>query len=138
MKRYRVLFLCIGNACRSQMAEGFARHLGSDVADVNSAGLEPYFEVPSKTKEVMREKGIDLSDHFPKGVGEVSIQDFDIVVNLSGIQMPILDRREWHNWPIDDPFGMKDATYRRVRDEIEERVSALLNNLRTRDSAGEV
>ncbi len=84
VQRRRVLFVCIGNSCRSQMAEGFAKHYGADVMETSSAGLAPATLVAPLTRQAMLEhKHIDLSPHWPKSVFEVT-GPFDIIVNLSG------------------------------------------------------
>src|SRR5438128_2170087 len=85
----RVLFVCIGNSCRSQMAEGFARAYGSDIIDAQSAGLAPATTISPLTKQVLGEKNVRIDDHFPKGVDVVSRNPFDIVVNMSGTKLSI-------------------------------------------------
>ena len=80
----RVLFVCIGNSCRSQMAEGFARTYGDDVLIAASAGLAPAFSVAPDTQRAMLEKNIDLRDHFPKSIRHLGRSQFDLVVNMSG------------------------------------------------------
>ena len=76
--------MCIGNACRSQMAEGFARAYGADVDDPASAGLAPAMHVARDTKTAMAEKDIDIRDHFPKAIRHLGRAQFDLVVNMSG------------------------------------------------------
>src|SRR3954447_322194 len=84
----RVLFLCIGNSCRSPMAEGFARCYGSDVMEVQSAGLAPANIIQPLTKLVMQEKNISLEGLFPKDLGSVDVRSFDLIVNMSGNKLP--------------------------------------------------
>ena len=89
----RVLFVCIGNACRSQMAEAFARTLGSDILIPASVGLAPAPAVALDTIRVMEERNIDLRDHFPKSLRHLGRADFDLVVNMKtakelGIKIP--------------------------------------------------
>src|SRR6267143_4877245 len=84
----RVLFLCIGNSCRSQMAEGFARAYGSDVIAAQSAGLAPAVSVAPLTRAVMLEKNIDIGDAFPKGLDFAMRQGVDLIVNMSGRKLP--------------------------------------------------
>lgn len=127
-----VLFLCIGNACRSQMAEAFARRYGSDVAEVASAGMQPASSVPEVTKTVMRDKNIPLGkEHFPKGVEAYIGNKFDVVVNMSGIKVPAgLEAGRLLDWKVQDPMGQQQAVHERVRDDIENRVMQLILQLR--------
>ena len=126
----RVLFLCLGNSCRSQMAEGFARAYGKGFWEVESAGLMSAVSIAPLTRQVMEEKQIDLGDQFPKPLEWVSPETFDLVVNISGYDLPegllVNERR----WKVDDPIGRNEKTYRRVRDQIEALVLALLHEIR--------
>ena len=122
--------MCVGNACRSPMAEGFARTYGKDVIRPYSAGVAPASCLPPLTSAVMLEKGIDLDSHYPKAIDEVGVPRFDIVVNMSGFDLPWVDRAALREWQIEDPIGQPDKVYRRVRDEIETKVMALILELR--------
>ncbi|MCC7175532.1 MAG: arsenate reductase ArsC [Bryobacterales bacterium] len=126
----RVLFVCIGNSCRSQMAEAFARHLGAGIWEVESAGLMPAGIIAPPVREVMAEKRIDLGDQFPKPLTWMRRQAFDLVVNMAGCPLPW----EWPcpvlKWTVDDPIGQSGKVYRRVRDEIEGLVRGLLDEIR--------
>ena len=122
----RVLFLCIGNACRSQMAEGFARAYGSDVIDPCSAGLGPAPAVPEQTIQTMQEKNIDLSAAYPKGVDGVERDGIDLIVNLTGNRLPSAIRTPVEDWDVRDPIGESEKVYRQVRDDIEGRVMRLI------------
>lgn len=124
----RVLFVCVGNACRSQMAEGFARANGDDVLMAWSAGLAPAIAVPPLTFQTMAEKRIDITGQTPKPVSGFSASDFDIVINMSGY--PIPGYRRTTDWEIRDPYGGTVQEYRAVRDEIEKRVRELIFELR--------
>jgi len=128
----RVLFVCIGNACRSQMAEGFARAYGSDVIIAASAGLGPANNVARDTKAAMAEKGIDLRDHFPKAIRHLGRAQFDLVVNMSGSE--ILDDEvpgaTVVEWDVEDPVFMKYEDHCKVRDQIETLVMNLILDLR--------
>jgi protein-tyrosine-phosphatase len=128
----RVLFVCVGNACRSQMAEGFARHYGSDVMIAASAGLAPALGVVRDTKRAMGEKGIDLSAHFSKGVIHLDRARFDLVVNMSGFEIPaeLAARTTVVEWQVDDPVAMKYEDHCKVRDQIERLVMKLILDLR--------
>ena len=127
----RVLFVCIGNSCRSQMAEGFARAYGDDVLIAASAGLAPAFRVAADTMRSMAEKNIDLKDHFPKGLRQLGRAEFDVVVNMSGSYLPSTfpDARVV-DWDIPDPVAMEYSEHCEVRDAIERRVMALIVELR--------
>lgn len=129
------MFLCIGNACRSQMAEGFARTYGKDVMEAASAGLSPAFMVPADTKAVMSEKGIDMSGARPKGLRELGPFKPDMIVNLSGepFSAPGIEVLEWR---VRDPYMGSVEHYREIRDEIEQRVMGLVLALRKRAAAG--
>lgn len=129
----RVLFLCIGNACRSQMAEGFARTYGKDVMLAESAGLSPAFKLPEDTKSAMLEKGIDLRNARPKGLQELGPFKPDLIVNLSG-EVFSAPGIEVVDWRVEDPYMGSLKTYRKIRDEIEQRVMGLVLALRKRAS----
>lgn len=135
MSKPNVLFVCIGNACRSQMAEGFARAYGGDVLEAMSAGLQPYTHVPAATRETMAEKGIDIENHFPKHISEFAEVKLDLVVNLSGQRLPA-GLPEVREWPVKDPFGGSPASYRAARDRIEALVMELVLEIR-RAAGGE-
>jgi arsenate reductase (thioredoxin) len=124
MDTRRILFVCIGNAFRSQMAEGFLRKYGSHAWEVHSAGLAPVSSLPRETVLVMAEKGIDVSRQYPKELSSVRGTRFDIVVNMSGIPLPGISGVT--EWGVQDPVGASTDTLRRVRDEIEDRVQRLL------------
>ncbi|MBA3974671.1 MAG: low molecular weight phosphatase family protein [Candidatus Solibacter sp.] len=130
-RKPKVLFVCIGNACRSQMAEGFAKAYGGDVMEAMSAGLSPYSHVPEGTRESMEEKGISLETHFPKHVTEMADAGLDLVLNLSGTKLPF-EGVEVRQWPVGDPFGGDAGEYRAARDRIEKLVMELVLELRGR------
>jgi arsenate reductase len=125
----KVLFLCIGNSCRSQMAEGFARRYGGDVMEVQSAGLAPASIVQPLTRKVMADKNISLDGQFPKDLSAVNVHDCDLVVNMSGTKLSTKDLLV-RDWPVDDPIGCPEEVYVRVRDEIEMGVMQLILELR--------
>ncbi|MBI5283393.1 MAG: arsenate reductase ArsC [Candidatus Solibacter usitatus] len=130
MRRMKVLFVCVGNACRSQMAEGFARAYGADVLTAESAGLSPASLIPEVTHKVMREKGIELTDQYPKAVGEVPLHDVDLVVNISGVPLRGLPVTRARDWKVKDPIGEKESVHKAVRDEVERLVMGLVLELR--------
>jgi len=129
-EKKRVLFVCIGNACRSQMAEGFARHYGSDALIPASAGLAPAARVAPDTIRAMREKNIDLSEHFPKTLRQLARVQFDAVVNISGVPLRQDLKAPVEEWEVPDPVAMDYDKHCQVRDEIEQRVMKLLLDLR--------
>jgi len=131
----RVLFLCIGNACRSPMAEGFARAYGQDVLHAQSAGLAPALAVAPSTHHAMLEKNIDLGDCYPKELEHVD-GEIDLIINMSGHELPGHTRAQVEVWDVRDPIGESDAVFRKVRDEIEQRVRELIDRLRARKPAG--
>jgi len=126
----RVLFLCIGNSCRSQMAEAFAQAYGSDVMEVHSAGLSPAPLIAPLTKLVLSEKNLRTDQQYPKSLDFVSHQPFDIVVNMSGATLDLPPAR-MIVWPVKDPIGQKPEVYRTVASQIEGLVMRLILELRT-------
>ena len=124
-----VLFVCLGNACRSQMAEGFARTYGGDVLRAASGGMMPASEIPSLTHEVMLEKNIALAQQYPKAYDEFQ-EKFDIIVNMSGIELPDDAAAVVEAWNVKDPICDSADVYRAVRDDIENRVMRLVLKLR--------
>jgi len=125
----KVLFLCVGNSCRSQMAEGFARHYGSDILEAHSAGTMAASFVAPKSIEVMAEKGIDISHQSPKQLDPANLPDYDILISMGcGVQdtCPADNLKDFTDWGLDDPMGQPVEKYREVRDEIEKLVLGLL------------
>jgi len=135
MRKMKVLFVCIGNACRSQMAQAFARTYGSDVIEPESAGLAPATRIPEVTERIMAEKGIQLAGQFPKSVDEVALHDIDLVVNLSGRALRGLPVTRVRDWRVKDPIGEKEQVHKQVRDEIERFVMSLVLELRNLKSS---
>jgi arsenate reductase len=124
----RVLFVCIGNSCRSQMAEAFARRYGADAIEAASAGLAPCGIVSPLTLDVMREKGIALDGHYSKGFDETGF-DFDLIVNISGFPLPST-RAPVREWKVDDPVSLSPGRNRQIRNQIEELVKSLVEEFR--------
>ncbi len=134
MRLYRVLFVCIGNACRSQMAEAFAKAHGRDVMVAKSAGLRPCEMVAPMTSQLMFEKKISLGSYTPKGLDRTGT-DFDLIVNMSGMPMPAGVRSPVRTWNVEDPIWFTEERHREVRDQIEGLVLELIAELRRkRDS----
>ena len=136
----RVLFVCFGNACRSQMAEAIARHSASDVIEPSSAGLVPFGEIPSTTLAVLRERGISADGQSSKPLRPEDISAADIVINMtgrSGSSIFTEPLAKVEDWDVGDPYGFNLAVYREIRDQIEARVEDLARRLRERvDSSG--
>jgi arsenate reductase (thioredoxin) len=127
------LFVCIGNACRSQMAEAFARTYGSDVLIPASAGLYPASQLPHDTIDAMEERGINVRDHFPKTIKHLArATAFDLVINMSGMGIPRGETgsAEIRQWDVDDPVSMSYEDHCGVRDLIETLVMNLILELR--------
>jgi len=125
----RVLFVCVENSCRSQMAEGFARKLGGGLIEASSAGSKPSGSIDPMAVQAMREKGIDLSGQSSKGLPESS-EAWDCVVSMGcGDQCPQLPAKRRLDWEIPDPKGRPVEEFRGVRDLIEEKVRELLGSL---------
>ena len=125
----RVLFVCVGNAARSQMAEGFLRKLGGDRFAVSSAGLMPHWRVDPQAIVAMRAMGVDISTHEPKGLEAVDVTGQDVVITLcqTGDDLcPSGFTGQLRHWDIRDPHDLPMETYRAVRDEIRRRVEALV------------
>jgi arsenate reductase len=131
MRLYRVLFVCIGNACRSQMAEAFARTYGSDVIIAKSAGLRPCDMVAPATVQLMLEKHISLDGCIPKGLDETGT-NFDLIVNMSGLPLPAGVNVPVRHWKVEDPIWLPEDRHREVRDQIEKLVQDLLTEFRKR------
>ena len=131
----RVLFVCIGNSCRSQMAEAFARAYGGDVVTAASAGLSPAMSVARDTLRAMDERNLDLRDHFPKSIRQLGRAQFDIAVNMSGAPLPDNVAPRVLEWDVDDPIGMSYKGHCEIRDYIERLVMKLVTELR-RDQSG--
>jgi len=129
-EKKRVLFVCIGNSCRSQMAEAFARLYGSDAMIPASAGLAPAFSVAPDTMRAMMEKNIDLRDHFPKSIRHLGRSQFDLVVNLSGLALPEIPGARVREWDVADPIAMEYTEHCEIRDAIERLVMELVLELR--------
>jgi arsenate reductase len=125
----RVLFVCIGNSCRSQMAEAFARAYGRDVMDAHSAGLSPATIIAPLTQLVLKEKNVTVDGQFPKGLDMMARVPFDLVVNMSGAKVALPGAR-MIEWPVVDPIGQKDEVYRAVAERIEGLVMRLIIELR--------
>ncbi|MBM3690688.1 MAG: arsenate reductase ArsC [Actinobacteria bacterium] len=122
-----VLFVCVHNAGRSQMAAGFMSHLGGESVDVLSAGSAPKDQINPVAVEVMAEIGIDISNNQPKLLTPDSVKDSDIVITMGcGDACPIFPGKRYEDWVLEDPAGQNIETVRKIRDEIRTRVTQLL------------
>ena len=125
-----VLFLCVHNAGRSQMALGWFDHLAGDRAIAWSGGSEPGSEVNPSAVAAMAEVGIDITGEFPKPWTDEIVQAADVVVTMGcGDACPFFPGKRYEDWVLDDPAGQDVAAVRPIRDEIEGRVRALLASL---------
>ncbi len=129
----KVMFVCKKNSRRSHMAEGFARTLGKGIIDVTSSGLEAS-KVDPITVQVMSEIGLDITGQTSKALSNFKAEDYDAVISLCGcgVNLPqawVL-QEVFEDWQLDDPEGESIETFRRVRDEVKERVSNLIQSLK--------
>ncbi|MCP4469985.1 MAG: arsenate reductase ArsC [Gammaproteobacteria bacterium] len=126
----RVLFVCVENANRSQMAEAFARILGGAAVEAYSAGSRPSGTVNPRAVEVMRELGYDLSIHGSKSLDELPDVAFDFVATMGcGDACPMVRARQRADWSIPDPKDLPPDEFRGIRDLIRDKVRAMLNEL---------
>jgi arsenate reductase (thioredoxin) len=125
-----VLFVCVHNAGRSQMAAGWLRHLAGDAVEVRSAGSEPADRINPAAVEAMREVGIDITGQTPGKLEYQTAQDSDVIITMGcGDACPVFPGRRYEDWKLDDPAGQGVETVRPIRDEIGRRVEALLADL---------
>jgi protein-tyrosine-phosphatase len=125
-----VLFVCVHNAGRSQMAAGLLHHRAAGRVRVRSAGSAPATELNPAVVEVMSELGIDISREFPKPLTTDSVHAADVVITMGcGDACPVFPGKRYEDWELDDPAGMPLAEVRRIRDQIGFRVDNLLEEL---------
>lgn len=131
----RVLFVCLGNCIRSQLAEAFARAYGSDVIEAHSCGVAPAGFIAEPVQRILRERGIAAAGQTSKSFYEAGPGPFDVIVNISGgplprnFPAPVAERRA-REWPVRDPMGLNDEAYQQAAQDIEARVMALVLELR--------
>jgi arsenate reductase (thioredoxin) len=135
--KIRVLFVCIGNACRSPMGEAIARQDAGDVIEALSAGLYPMGMIPEMTQRVLEQNGYSASGLRSKSMREIESEEINLVVNLSGYQraQALAKYQSVENWEVSDPYGADDATYQRILEEIRARVKDLAQRLRAEQRA---
>jgi arsenate reductase (thioredoxin) len=127
----RVMFVCKKNSARSQMAEGFARHLGAGKIEVTSSGLEAS-QIRPEAIATMKDVGIDITSQTSKALNEFKPEDFDVVISLCGcgVNLPPawVTREVFQDWQLDDPAEQPEI-FPRVRDEVRDRVTKLIDSV---------
>ena len=132
-ERPTILFVCVHNAGRSQMAAGLTRKLGGDRVAVRSAGSDPAESVNPAAVEAMAEVGVDIADAAPELLDRDAVEEADVVITMGcGDACPVFPGKRYEDWELDDPAGEDLETVRRIRDEIQSRVAALLDSLELR------
>jgi arsenate reductase len=127
-----VLFVCVHNAGRSQMAAGLLHHHAAGAVHVRSAGSAPADEINPAVREAMAEIGLDISREFPKPLTDEVVQAADVVITMGcGDACPIYPGKRYFDWDLADPAGQDIDAVRPIRDEIDRRVRALLAELLT-------
>ena|SRR5438876_6615595 len=127
-----VLFVCVHNAGRSQMAAGWLKHFAGDRVEIWSAGSEPADQVNPVAVEAMAEVGIDISGETPKILTTDSVSRADVVVTMGcGDTCPYFPGKRYEDWELADPAGQNIEVVREVRDDIKARIQALVNELLT-------
>jgi arsenate reductase len=125
-----VLFVCVHNAGRSQMAAGWLRHLAGDQVEVRSAGSAPTETINPSAVEAMREVGIDITDQTPKILEYEVAQDSDVIITMGcGDACPVFPGKRYEDWELDDPAGKGVEAVRPIRDQIKARIEALVSDL---------
>ena len=125
-----VLFVCVHNAGRSQMAAGYLRHLAGDRVEVLSAGSAPKDQINPLAVDVMAEEGIDIAGNAPKVLTVDAVKESDVVITMGcGDACPIFPGKRYEDWELDDPAGQGIDAVRPIRDEVRRRVEALLGEL---------
>jgi arsenate reductase (thioredoxin) len=125
-----VLFVCVHNAGRSQMAAGWLRHLAGDTVEVRSAGSEPADQINPAAVEAMQEVGIDITDQTPTKLTWDAAQESDVIITMGcGDACPIFPGKRYEDWKLDDPAGQGLDTVRPIRDAIRTRIEELLTEL---------
>jgi arsenate reductase len=128
--RPTVLFVCVHNAGRSQMAAGWLRHLAGDAVEVRSAGSEPAERINPVAVEAMREVGIDITANTPRRLDWDTAESSDVLITMGcGDVCPVFPGKRYLDWKLDDPAGQGIDAVRPIRDEIRRRVERLLTGL---------
>ena len=125
----KVAFVCVHNSCRSQMAEGWAKKLGSDVLEVYSAGTEEYHEVKPLAVDVMEEAGVNMSEHRPKLMSDIP-KEMDVVITMGcNVNCPYIPASHREDWGLTDPSGGPVEGYRETRELIKKKVEELIERV---------
>jgi arsenate reductase (thioredoxin) len=130
MSKPSVLFVCVHNAGRSQMAAAFLTHLSAGAVEVRSAGSAPADQVNPAAVQAMAEVGIDIAAEKPKILTDQAVRESDVVITMGcGDSCPFYPGKRYEDWVLDDPAGKDVAAVRPIRDDIQRRVEALLDDL---------
>ncbi|MDK2799665.1 MAG: hypothetical protein PWP27_2022 [Clostridiales bacterium] len=129
----KVAFVCVHNSCRSQMAEGWAKKLGSDVLEAYSAGTENYPEVKPLAVQVMEEAGVDMSEHHPKLLSDIPAE-VDILITMGcNVECPFVPCSHREDWGLTDPSGGPIEGFRETRDIIKQKVEELIQRVKNNE-----
>ena len=131
---WRILFVCVGNSCRSQMAEAFANHRSTGRVRAWSAGSRPLGTIIPRTRVVLEEKGISLERQWSKGLSDVPLEEMNVVVSMGNeVDFPLPQgfSGRFIEWNIPDPYGYDLGDYRGIRDLIERKVALLVTELQS-------
>jgi arsenate reductase len=136
-KKTRVMFVCLGNACRSPMAEAIARKEASDVLEITSAGLVPMGYLPEMTLQTLERNGYPTESLASKPIRRELLLNTDLVLNMSGNTRArmLAAAAEVEHWPVPDPYGEDEATYQRILEDIQSRVRELSARLRKENAS---
>ena len=131
--KYKVAFVCVHNSCRSQMAEGWAKSLGSDIFEAYSAGTENYPEVKPLAVAVMEEAGVDMSAHKPKLLTDIP-EELDLLITMGcNVVCPFVPNKHAEDWGLTDPSGGPIEDFRVTRDLIKAKVEELILRVKNGD-----
>lgn len=131
--RKKVAFVCVHNSCRSQMAEAWAKKLGSDVLEAYSAGTEEYPEVKPGAVQVMEEAGVKMSEHSPKLLSDIP-KEIDILITMGcNVVCPYVPCSHSEDWGLQDPSGGPIEGFRKTRDVIKEKVEDLIKRVKNNE-----
>jgi len=137
MAKPSVLFVCVHNAGRSQIAAGWLRHLAGGQVEIRSAGTEPAQSVNPVAIQAMAEVGIDITGQTPRVLDWDTAQASDIIITMGcGDTCPVFPGKRYEDWPLDDPAGRPIEDVRRIRDEIRARVEQLISEFPRRQPVG--
>ncbi|WP_036944756.1 arsenate reductase ArsC [Pseudobacteroides cellulosolvens] len=131
--KLKIAFVCTGNSCRSQIAEGWAKYLGNDVFEVYSAGTHPSEKVNQNAINVMKEAGVDISCHYPKTFDDIPYE-IDVLITMGcGVVCPFVPNKYEEDWGLPDPVGHPIEEFRRIRDIIKDKVLDLFAKAKNKE-----